>query len=177
MTARFYVYALYHPTQLGTVVYIGKGQGRRVHAHAALGTQHYNPMLAAYAARKGSPLEHEIVFYATTEDEAFACERSLIRSLGRRDQGAGMLANMTDGGEGFSGFTFTAEQIEKSAAAKRGVPQTAEANAKRSSAMKGRRPSPEAIAGSALNRCGVKRSDEARARMSAAAKARWERAA
>lgn len=164
----FYVYVLYHPTKPGVVVYVGKGQRDRVSKHAAFGDKHYNKTLASYYKRKGEPLISEIVYYTENELEAFEHERLLIKRYGRLDLKTGTLANLTAGGEGFSGYLMTAEQIAAIAASKKGVPQTPESNAKRSATLTGYKRTPEHRANNGAALRGLKRTPEARAKMAAA---------
>lgn len=69
-----------------------------------------------------------------SEQEAHALEVSLIRSIGRRNTGTGTLVNMTDGGEGATGYSHDDATKEKIGASKRGRP----------SKLKGR-PRPDAV--------------------------------
>ena len=77
----------------GTPYYIGKGKGNRYKNK-----------------RKGvnPPKDETRIFFAcegVTESEAFEMEVALISLLGRKDLGTGILRNLTDGGEGTSGFS------------------------------------------------------------------------
>jgi hypothetical protein len=89
----YYVYA--YIREDGSPYYIGKGSGRR-----AYNTNHKVPL----------PPRNRILFLETklTEVGAFALERRLIRWHGLKSNG-GILANMTEGGEGVSGHIVAEE--------------------------------------------------------------------
>lgn len=75
----------------GTPYYVGKGKKGRVYAKHNVAV----------------PKDHERIKFIVeniTEDEAFALERQLIAQYGRVDLGTGILRNVTDGGEGTSGW-------------------------------------------------------------------------
>jgi len=80
----------------GTPYYVGKGTGRRAFARHK---HHYPP--------KESRI---LLFYRSSEGEAFETERELIANWGRKDLGLGCLINRTDGGEGPVGVIQSPEK-------------------------------------------------------------------
>ena len=92
---KFYVYGYFRED--GTPYYIGKGCGKR----------------AWYRAKRVKPpvdqARIKILAENLSEEEAFEWEKDLISLLGRKDNGTGCLRNLTDGGEGASGYHCTAE--------------------------------------------------------------------
>lgn len=76
-----------------------------------------------------------------TELGAFALERRYIRWYGRKNNGTGILRNMTDGGEGCSGIVHSIEtkkQISESKLGKKNKPYPKEHGMKISNALKGK---------------------------------------
>jgi len=96
---RFYVYAYLRSKdsehgKKGSPYYVGKGTGWRAF--------HKNRCSAPPPADKSY-----VVFIqeGMTEKEAFTLEQYCIAMYGRIDLGTGILRNLTNGGEGISGFT------------------------------------------------------------------------
>jgi hypothetical protein len=87
---RFYVYA--YLREDGTPYYIGKGSANRINDRR----RHIKP-----------PIDKSrivILKNHLTEQEAFDQEIELIKFHGRKNNGTGILRNLTNGGEGLSGF-------------------------------------------------------------------------
>lgn len=104
-----YVYRDVRPGKEGQPIYVGKGTDRRAKRHLASTHNIILDRTIKKIRNAGLEPEIEIVSRFTDEAEAFVCERSLINSIGRRDLNIGPLANLTDGGEGGSGYIQTAE--------------------------------------------------------------------
>jgi len=84
----------------GTPYYAGKGSDDRAYRwHARV---HMPPVK-----------ERILVQEHASEEEAFVAEKFLIDFYGRKDLGTGCLANMTDGGEGFSGARHTEDSKKR----------------------------------------------------------------
>jgi len=102
---RFYVYAFLRKDN--TPYYIGKGQGNR-----------------AWSKRQFRPVDDSrivILKERLTETEAFDLETELIEFYGRKDNETGILRNLTDGGEGTSGYINSEKTKANMSAAKSGV--------------------------------------------------------
>jgi len=92
----YYVYLYLREDE--TPYYVGKGKDNR--AFTKKGRSVHLPLDKT-----------KIIFYSKnlTEDEAFELEKELIKKYGRKDNGTGILRNLTDGGEGASGAIVTDE--------------------------------------------------------------------
>jgi len=131
----FYVYGYLRAVtsergEAGTYYYIGKGRGNR-----------------AYSKDRLVPVPKDrdrivIIVDNLTEEEAFKLEIQLISKYGRIDEETGILHNLTNGGEGSSGYRFTDEQRAKRSK----YYEDPENRAKRSAAVKKYYENPEARA-------------------------------
>jgi hypothetical protein len=112
MDKKYFVYVHYRLDD-DEPFYVGKGTRNRDRLKAQRGD-----WWKRIVAKHGYRIER--IFYTNYETEAFNRERSLIatlRALGKP------LCNLTDGGDGASGFHRTPECIELIAAKQRGVPR------------------------------------------------------
>jgi len=106
MNNKYYTYA--YLREDGTPYYIGKGEGNRAYSN-----QHNCPV----------PKDRNRIIFLKkdiTEEEALRHETYLIAVLGRKDLGTGILRNLTDGGDGVSGYRHNEERLEKMSIAKIG---------------------------------------------------------
>jgi hypothetical protein len=83
----------------GTPYYIGRGKGRR-----AFSKNHTVP----------PPPKERVLFLKTglTFAESVQHEIYMIAIFGRKNNGTGILRNLTDGGDGTPGFKFSEEQLQ-----------------------------------------------------------------
>lgn len=110
----YYVYEHWRP-DTNSCFYVGKGKGRRARVQKRNNPKYAN--IVNKLKRLGVDLEIRIVSRELTEAAAFEVEKARIQHW----RGIGIdLANLTDGGEGPSGFKRTAEHTEKLLAAVRG---------------------------------------------------------
>lgn len=151
----FYTY-IHRRGDDGKVFYVGKGKGARANS-----AKNRNPHWQNIVKKHGGHVE--IVAQWPVEADAFDHEALLVACF--RDMGH-PLCNMTDGGDGISGFKHTAETIAKHF----GKPVSAESRAKIGNANRGRVRSPEVRARIAESLRGRKRPPEVIAKISASQK-------
>ena len=184
MQNNFYVYEHWRPDR-DECFYVGKGRGKR--ANAMYKRNKHHQAIQEKLARLGMCVEVRIVASGLTEEEAFALEQERINFW--RSENID-LANMTNGGEGTSGYkpNITPEwrkklsdakkgkaplkAIEVSAALKRGKTHSPEHSRKISEAQKIRFKDPEVREKFRLASVGRVISDETRLKMSLSAKNR-----
>ena len=112
----YYTYA--YLREDGTPYYVGKGKGGRLFAKHKRRKNNIIPL----------PPKNRIVILKKfkNENEAFKHEKYIIYVLGRKNIGTGILINLTDGGEGVSGYKFSEESKRKQSIShtgkKRGTP-------------------------------------------------------
>lgn len=98
----FYTYAHYKPD--GSIFYIGKGKGKRAY-DSIRRSVYWKRVVEKY----GNP-NIEILAYWKTDIEALSHEKLLISCF--KDMGH-KLVNLTNGGEGVSGYKHTEQALEK----------------------------------------------------------------
>jgi hypothetical protein len=124
MKTEFYTYAFLRED--GTPYYIGKGRGNRCYSNN--GRHSCNR-----PAEKSRIL---ILKKNLTEEEAFKHEIYMIAVFGRKDLGTGILRNLSNGGEGPSGYTRSEDHRRKLREANRGQKRSEEAKRRMSEASK-----------------------------------------
>ena len=122
----YYVYM--YLREDGTPYYIGKGTCRRAWK------------VAGRAVSRPED-ESRIVIHADnlTEDQALSLEMELIAEYGRKDNGTGILRNLTDGGDGISGHSHSEETKQKMSISHTGKAHSEETKQKMSLAHKNRK--------------------------------------
>jgi hypothetical protein len=126
----YYTYAYLREDR--TPYYIGKGKGNRVYKNEGKSCN--------------KPKDKSRIIFLKqnlTEEDAFKHEIYMISVFGRKDLGAGILHNRTDGGEGVSGYIVSEETRKKLSEMRKGKTLSEETKRKVSAAGKGRTHSEE----------------------------------
>ena len=91
-------------------IYVGKGNNNRPKRHMWLYTRHSTRFYSKIKAIKNDGLEPIIKVYVCnlSEVESFKLESEIIKKIGRIEND-GPLTNLSDGGEGQSGYKFSEE--------------------------------------------------------------------
>lgn len=172
MPNSFYVYTWTRP-DTGEIFYVGKGRGDRDVSRRNRG-KHFLNIIAKLERNGLSPIIKRVA-ENLTEDDAFSIERNEISRIGRRDLGLGSLVNMTDGGDGSSGYIPTEEAKAKLSASLRKLFEDPVQRKKRSDANIRRYEDPaERERTSAANRKAHAENPERRVRQSASLKRHYE---
>lgn len=100
MTKKYYVY-IHKTINTGRIFYIGKGHGNRLNSKSGRSRYWKNTV------EKNGGFSAHIVIDGLSENKAFAVEKKIISRIGRH-----RLCNLTDGGDGPSGYRHTEETKE-----------------------------------------------------------------
>ncbi len=116
MESNYYVYMYISPIT-NLPFYVGKGKGRRYLSHLKHqskfdGNKHKKNKINEILNNYLVPII-EIISSGLTEDDAFILEKDTIEKYGRLNNQTGILCNMTDGGEGQSGWIPSIDYREK----------------------------------------------------------------
>lgn len=100
---KFYTYIYRDPSRNNEPIYVGKGSRRRAYSHLKKSNRH--PFIQRLQKMKNNNISPTIeIINALDESHSFFLEECLIEIYGRKDLGKGTLLNLTNGGEGVSGF-------------------------------------------------------------------------
>jgi hypothetical protein len=115
---RFYVYEHWRLDR-DECFYVGKGKGKRAY-NMKHGRNNHHKAIMLKMSRIGSSVEVRIVADGLDEAAAFQLERERIKFW--RDAKVDIV-NLTDGGDGTSGFKYSEESRAKMSFARRNMPQ------------------------------------------------------
>ena len=156
MTGRdFYVYAYLRKN--GTPYYIGKGRKNRAFVNTRRGVSRPKDVSRILFLKE-----------CLSEEEAFRFEKYMIFVLGRKNLGTGILRNLTDGGEGPSGYCHTKETRMRISKSHTGKTLSEETRQKVSEARRGKPVSENTLRRSIEVRKGKSLTDEHRQKISKA---------
>lgn len=154
--AIFYVYLISRLD--GQPLYVGKGKGNRWRHHGKYGRNKHLLYIMAQAKAEGRELPRMKIREGLTEDKAFEYERAVIAFFGREDLGTGMLVNLTEGGDGPSGYRYSDEERARHSERMKNRTMSPDWRANVSAGLKGKKKTPEHIAAAAVGQRGSKKS-------------------
>lgn len=155
---QFYVYVYCDPRKNGSFTfgdysfncepfYVGKGCGRRWRSHlkesvlCTDGNKHKTNKIKKILDLGLVPVV--VKYDCVNEEVALDLETELISLIGRYDLGRGPLTNLTDGGEGHSGYIISEERKQKLRAQHIGLRHTEDAKRKMSESQRKRYENPD----------------------------------
>lgn len=110
---KFYIYNLIDPKD-NIPFYVGKGYGNRMYSHEKEVKRGICPNRNSYLFNSikkildsGMKIIYKKIKENLSELDSFKLELEEIKKYGRRNNGSGILCNMSDGGEGMSGYKHT----------------------------------------------------------------------
>ena len=142
----------------GTPYYVGKGTGRRI------AEKHGTTPVPKNADCR------VMIAEGLTETVAHQLEKLHIKFWGRTDSGTGILRNLTDGGEGVSGWIPTDETRQKLSATQKEVQNRPDVKSRQSAAQKEAQNRPDVKARNSAAQKEAQNRPDVKARKSAAAK-------
>lgn len=153
MIKKHFVY-LHRRADSGEVFYVGKGTWTPLKKYIRASTTSRRNIHWKRIVTKCGGFTHEVIAEFDIEAEAFAEEIRLIAEYGKCNYG-GLLCNITDGGEGHSGFSPTEETRSKMSAAARGKPKPDHVKAAVSAAQRGVPNPPAQVAAHSIRMTGA----------------------
>jgi len=127
----YYIY-IHRKKTTGEIFYVGKGKGVRCDVKS-----HRSAFWKSVVNRHG--YTSTVILAGLDEDIAFEFEKAFIDWLGRRIDGTGVLVNLTEGGEGSSGYSHSDVAKEKIRQHRIGNKLSVESRQKLSRSTKGRK--------------------------------------
>lgn len=151
--------------------YVGKGKGSRMSSHLEAkanhrGNNHKQNIIAKIRKNGYEPIVQQIS-PLETEVTAFAKEHTLIRGIGRADQKNGPLVNLSNGGQGPSGYVHSEKVRKATSLAHTGKIVSAETREKLRLASTGKYHSAETKAKISAAKTGIKLSADHKAKIAA----------
>jgi hypothetical protein len=143
-----YIYPELDTSFLYEPIYIGKGSGNRLYDHIKLIDKRNPIKLNKIKKIKSEGLEPIVYILkkSNSEKEIFKYENLFITSIGRYDIKTGPLCNVTNGGEGSSGYKFSSEQRLRQSILRKGKPSPKKGiKTGKSSWIKGKSHNPETL--------------------------------